>query len=122
MTTHLTENEKNNPFMSDSFDIDDLSLITEAIGLYIDNDSRLMYNAPQIMGVAKIEDEKQRMVALSLLKPKYEGQPLSDDEVDRLLLIDNLVLDAMGAKEAEDEVDAVIYSLEEHLKNNEGKG
>lgn len=122
MTTHLTENEKNNPFMSDSFDIDDLSLITEAIGLYIDNDSRLMYNAPQIMEVAKIEDEKQRMVALSLLKPKYEGQPLSDDEVDRLLLIDNLVLDAMGAKEAEDEVNAVIYSLEEHLKNNEGKG
>ncbi len=122
MTTHLSENEKNNPFMSDSFDIDDLSLITEAIGLFIENDSRLMYNAPQIMEVAKIEDETQRMMALSLLKPKYEGQPLSDDEVDRLLLIDNLVLDAMGAKEAEDEVDAVIYSLEEHLKNHEGKG
>ena len=122
MTTHLSENEKNNPFMSDSFDIDDLSLLTEAIGLFIENDSRLMYNAPQIMEVAKIEDETQRMQALSLLKPKYEGQPLSDGELDRLLLIDNLVLDAMGAKEAEDEVGAVIYSLEQHLKNHEGKG
>jgi hypothetical protein len=122
MTTHLSENEKNNPFMSDSFDIDDLSLITEAIGLFIENDSRLMYNAPQIMEVAKIEDETKRMQALSLLKQKYEGQPLSDEELDRLLLIDNLVLDAMGAKEAEDEVGAVIYSLEQHLKNHEGKG
>jgi len=118
MTTHLTNEERMNPFMSDNFDVDDLSLITEAIGLYIENDSRLMYNAPQVMEVAKIQNDDERMQALSQLKPKFEGQPLSDEELDRLLLIDNLVLDAMGVKEAESEVDGVIYSLEEHLKKN----
>lgn len=107
-----------NPFMSDHFDVDDLSLLTEAIGLFIENNSRLMYNAPQIMEVAKIEDETERMMALSLLKPKFEGLPLSDMELDRLELIDNFVLDAMGVKEVESEVDGVIYSLEEHLKKN----
>ena len=118
MTTHLSNEERMNPFMSDHFDVDDLSLLTEAIGLFIENNSRLMYNAPQIMEVAKIEDETERMMALSLLKPKFEGLPLSDMELDRLELIDNFVLDAMGVKEAESEVDGVIYSLEEHLKKN----
>jgi hypothetical protein len=118
MTTHLSNEERMNPFMSDHFDVEDLSLITEAIGLFIENNSRLMYNAPQIMEVAKIEDETERMMALSLLKPKFEGLPLSDMELDRLELIDNFVLDAMGVKEVESEVDGVIYSLEEHLKKN----
>ena len=117
MTTHLTNEERMNPFMSDSFDIDDLSLITEAIGLFIQNNSRLMYNAKAIMEIAKLPDD-ERMQAVSSLKPKFEGLPLSNEEIDRLELIDNFVLDAMGVKEAEDEVDGVIYSLEEHLKKN----
>jgi hypothetical protein len=117
MTTHLTNEERMNPFMSDHFDVDDLSLITEAIGLFIQNNSRLMYNAKAIMEIAKLPDN-ERMQAVSLLKPKFEGLPLSDMELDRLELIDNFVLDAMGVKEVESEVDGVIYSLEEHLKKN----
>lgn len=117
MTTHLSNEERMNPFMSDHFDVEDLSLITEAIGLFIENNSRLMYKANQIMEIAQLPDD-ERMQALSLLKPKFEGQPLSDMELDRLELIDNFVLDAMGVKEVESEVDGVIYSLEEHLKKN----
>ena len=116
MTTHLTSEESINPFMSDLFDIDDLSLMTEAIGLFIKNDSRLMYNAPQVMEVAQIKNDHELMVAISKLKPKYEGLPLSDIEMDRLNLIDNFIIDAMGAKEAEDEIDGVVCALEEHLR------
>jgi hypothetical protein len=119
MTTHLTNEESMNPFMSARFDINDLSLITEAIQLFIHNNSRLMYDVNRVMEVAQIQNENERIEALSLLKPKFEGQPLSNEEIDRLELIDNFVINAMGPKEAESEVNGVIYSLEEHLRKND---
>ena len=119
MTTHLTSEESMNPFMSDSFNLHDLSLMTEAKGLYVKNDSRMVYSALEIMEVGKIKNERKRMVAFSQLKPKYEGQSLSGAEISRLELIDKLIIGAMGVKEAEHEVEGVIHSLEEHLKKND---
>lgn len=119
MTTHLTSEESMNPFMSDSFNLHDLSLMTEAIGLYVKNDSRMMYSALEIMEVGKIKSERKRKVAFQKLKPRYEGQALSGAEISRLDLIDGLIVGAMGAKEAEAEVESVIHALEEHLKENE---
>lgn len=119
MTTHLTSEESMNPFVSDSFSLHDLSLMTEAIGLYVKNDSRMMYSALEIMEIGKIKNERKRMIAFSQLTPRYEGQPFSGAEISRLKLIDKLIIDAMGAKEAEEEIEGVIHSLEEHLKENE---
>lgn len=118
MINDLTGDDKRNPFLAlGQFDIEDLSLLTEAIGLYVQNNSRLMFNAQEVHEVAKITNDKERQKAISRLKPKYEGHPLDDDEIERLDIIDNLVLDAMGALEAKEESVAVIVSLEEHLKN-----
>lgn len=118
MTNELTGDDKTNPFLAlGQFDIEDLSLLTEAIGLFVQNNSRLMFRAKEIHEIAKLPNDKQRQQALARLKPKYEGHPLDENEIDRLELIDNLVLDAMGALEAKEESVAVIVSLEEHLKN-----
>jgi len=120
MTIELTGEDKNNPFLAlGQFDIEDLSLLTEAIGLFVQNNSRLMFDAKEVHEVAKCTNDKERQKAISKLKPKYKGHALDDDEINRLDLIDNLVLDAMSALEAKEESGAVILSLEEHLKNQE---
>lgn len=117
MTNELTGEDKNNPFLAlGQFDLHDLQLLTEAIGLFTTNNSRLMFRADEIHEIAKITDDRKRAQAISRLTPKFEGHPLDDHEISRLELIDNLVLDAMGALEAKEGANAVIISLEEHLK------
>lgn len=116
MTTHLSDDEKNNPFINGGhLDSTDIQLLLEATGLYLRNNSRLVYSAHDVHRIAKLVGN-EKMKAIHELKPKYEGQPLSSEEVNRLDRIDDYLLDAMAVKEAEDDIGGVIYSLEEHLK------
>ena len=116
MTTHLTDDERKNPFLTSFFDIDDLALIMESINLYISNDSRLNYNPQEVIRISKIENYEEKLKQMAQLKPKFEDLPLSDEVLDRLEIIEEHVLLAMSAKEAEDEIGAVIYSIEAHIR------
>ena len=64
-----------NPFMSDSFNLHDLSLMTEAIGLYVKNDSRMMYSALEIMEVGKEPKCRKCLLSNGAVRNERAKQP-----------------------------------------------